>query len=166
MLGTFWFILLYVISAAESEYNILDEIVDIFDVFDGIQKPCHLSCQATDGSSLPPVKNLSYKPSSNGCGTDRYDLHVDIPRFDECCDGHDLCYGECGRIRGNCDTEFEMCLLSKCREHGTIGPVGPCCGMSGETPFLRFRLLSMGSNYRQWNCFLVKAVRSSYIRFF
>lgn len=34
-----------------------------------------------------------------------------------CCQKHDICYGECGRIKSNCDSDFYDDIKSECNRH-------------------------------------------------
>ncbi len=59
------------------------------------------------------------RPSYDGCGTHGLKINLGNTDFSSCCNLHDLCYGQCGRRKQECDQWFEGCMLAQCeREHG------------------------------------------------
>ncbi|KAK9719222.1 hypothetical protein K7432_004944 [Basidiobolus ranarum] len=56
----------------------------------------------------PPV------PEANGCGPKGLGVFVPEYLFAECCNAHDLCYSDCGRTKGQCDTTFLKCMETVC----------------------------------------------------
>jgi hypothetical protein len=66
---------------------------------------------------LEIVSSQDCTPPVNGCGSgitlppglDRYG-------YTGCCNGHDICYGTCGRDKNSCDTDFLNCNMGVC--HG------------------------------------------------
>lgn len=53
----------------------------------------------------------------NGCGS--YNIHIDFElfnagEFNQCCNGHDVCYESCDSTKNKCDTTFERCLKDVC----------------------------------------------------
>ncbi|XP_038611233.1 group XIIA secretory phospholipase A2 [Tachyglossus aculeatus] len=66
-----------------------------------------------------PFPRYGYKPSPpNGCGSPLFGVNFDvgIPSVTRCCNHHDRCYDTCGRSKGDCDEEFQVCLSKICRE--------------------------------------------------
>ncbi|XP_014678219.1 PREDICTED: group XIIA secretory phospholipase A2-like isoform X2 [Priapulus caudatus] len=89
----------------------LDAIGDFIESTE--KKTCEVQCQ--DGSK--PVANPTYTPKPNGCGSFGVQVNfLNFPAFSHCCNGHDICYGTCGKERIICDTEFGDCLYDICRQ--------------------------------------------------
>ncbi|UJR34466.1 hypothetical protein I4U23_021873 [Adineta vaga] len=66
---------------------------------------------------------LKHRRDTNGCGP-RF-LNIDpllkITGLDEiikCCNGHDNCYGTCGKSKDTCDDEFGKNLNQTCEQYG------------------------------------------------
>ena len=67
---------------------------------------------------LPPLPLK--QPTYDGCGTHGLKISLSPTNFNSCCNLHDLCYGQCGRQKKECDDFFEACMLAQCqREHHT-----------------------------------------------
>jgi hypothetical protein len=64
------------------------------------------------------VRNPSYTPTSNGCGSG-WSAYI-VPekykkaRFTDACNTHDICYGTCNNDRDFCDTQFSTNLIAAC----------------------------------------------------
>jgi len=68
-----------------------------------------------------PQDNPNAEPSSNGCGPSGLPLTGPSFSFLECCNQHDLCYGECGASKTECDNDFYVCMFCSCdEEYDTI----------------------------------------------
>lgn len=80
------------------------------------------SCKYRCGNGRQAQPRPGHKPRSNGCGTK--DLRVDVsdyPAFEECCNGHDICYDTCNRQRQDCDHEFKKCMQKVCKQYRKSG---------------------------------------------
>lgn len=84
-----------------------------------------ISVTCPSGQSLVPVAD--YKPTSNGCGSTKWQAlagDVLLPyndKFESCCDTHDVCFGTCGApdLTGSfkdCNSDFKDCMDSKCKK--------------------------------------------------
>lgn len=67
---------------------------------------------------LSSASCLSIKSSSNGCGPKGFPINNGLSKHGEavlieCCNQHDLCYGNC-LGKSECDDQFEWCLLQEC----------------------------------------------------
>lgn len=57
----------------------------------------------------------NYVPSTNGCGTDGFNVEPTFP-LTPCCDVHDRCYGTCGKSKMACDDDFQKCMRRVCEK--------------------------------------------------
>ena len=53
--------------------------------------------------------------TTNGCGTPGLTLPVDPFGYTSCCNGHDVCYQQCGKSKEQCDREFMGCMMGICK---------------------------------------------------
>jgi hypothetical protein len=58
---------------------------------------------------------------------------LDLTNLEPCCDGHDNCYGTCGKPKTKCDNDFYNCLQKKCQEKfGLFNPKRALCYTASE----------------------------------
>ena len=74
----------------------------------------------------------------NGCGPgDIPDFLIDaadsVSGFQDACNNHDVCYGNCGRSRAECDSEFLDDMNAEC-DAGS-GFLGPLCTTLADIVF-------------------------------
>ena len=65
------------------------------------------------------VYKETFRPYSNGCGTDTLKLsfaQTEYSGLDTCCDKHDVCYSDCAEEKTTCDESFNECMKTTC-EH-------------------------------------------------
>ncbi|RMZ98069.1 group XIIA secretory phospholipase A2 [Brachionus plicatilis] len=82
-------------------------------LIDNVLGLCYVSCPG--GASLVPRPDPIV--DINGCGS--YNIHIDFElfnagEFNQCCNGHDVCYESCDSTKNKCDTTFERCLKDVC----------------------------------------------------
>src|SRR5262249_11248383 len=71
------------------------------------------------GCNCPPyaVSAKCCKPTANGCGPEggiKYPEVWNGHNFKTACNGHDVCYGTCGKSKSSCDAQFWLDLVLTC----------------------------------------------------
>merc|ERR1719282_898418 len=85
---------------------------------------CVASATCDDGFSCPngatPQADPNYTAGFNGCGPSAFPITGPSFGFEECCQGHDICYGTCGTNKIQCDQDFYACMYCICQEENFI----------------------------------------------
>lgn len=85
----------------------------------------------------------------NGCGSGKFIINNGLGQVGEnglieCCNNHDICYGECNG-KTKCDYEFKACLVMACSK--LPGLRRQFCNLDSEGMFLAVR--AFGKNFYQ-----------------
>ncbi|XP_064626034.1 group XIIA secretory phospholipase A2-like [Lineus longissimus] len=98
---------------AEGSLEALDNILSSFQG----DEACEFKCP-NEGEVKKP--RPGHKPTSNGCGSFGIKLETSsLPEMTRCCDVHDFCYDTCGKVRADCDDQFQLCLYEMCEAKKT-----------------------------------------------
>merc|ERR1719282_1820206 len=83
---------------------------------------CTASATCEEGFTCPsgqqPQADPNYTADFNGCGPSAFPITGPSFGFEECCIGHDICYGTCGTNKVQCDQEFYGCMYCICQQEG------------------------------------------------
>jgi len=68
---------------------------------------------------------------SNGCGAEggisAPGSFLGIVDFTGCCDGHDICYGTCGKSKSLCDLGLGGCMAAMCQKVASVPSLHTAC---------------------------------------
>merc|ERR1712110_1196429 len=85
---------------------------------------CTATATCDDNFSCPsgqqPQADPNYTADFNGCGPSDFPITGPSFGFEDCCIGHDICYGTCGTNKIECDNDFYACMYCKCEEENFI----------------------------------------------
>merc|ERR1719282_1100301 len=85
---------------------------------------CTASATCEEGFTCPsgqqPQADPNYTADFNGCGPSAFPITGPSFGFEECCIGHDICYGTCGTNKLDCDQEFYSCMYCLCQQEGNF----------------------------------------------
>ncbi len=96
---------------------------------------------STFASFCPDEKRLvsNGKPiSPNGCGPQQTSFFTKVTNdmgnyfgsnFKDCCNEHDVCYGQCNHTQATCDKIFDKCMKNTCDKKNFFSKIA-CRGMA------------------------------------
>ncbi|KAF2430678.1 hypothetical protein EJ08DRAFT_678973 [Tothia fuscella] len=79
----------------------------------------------------------------NGCGADNGMKFPDF-RFEACCNGHDLCYDNCGTTWEDCNDTFRKCMQDACAEYYSVPRAPPFVNATSPD--------ANSTTWSQWGC--------------
>ncbi len=107
--------------------------VDAFDYL-GLMEKCPSGAKVRSVGSICEYrtnKDVGGGKSSNGCGAEGGisvpGSFLGIVNFTGCCDGHDICYGTCGKSKSLCDLGLGGCMAAMCQTVVSVPSLHTAC---------------------------------------